>query len=136
MAALIPALALREAIVTALKADVALIALVTAAKIFGEFPGSEPDRPFIRYGEADAVPLRSSCHEGAAIAFPIHAFSAEKFTDEVMDMNAAIVACLDGKVVTLDGGAKATIVLGSSQLLRDGADPNAWHGFNQFTATC
>jgi hypothetical protein len=134
--ALNPALELREAIVTLLKADAPLVSLVTTAKIFGEFPGAQPVRPFVRYGEDDVTPQRVSCWAGANVAFPVHAFSAEKFTDQVKAINAAIVNALDGKVIVLDGGVKATITWNSSQLLRDGADPNAWHGFNQFEARC
>lgn len=134
--ALAPALELREAIVTLLKGDEALLALVATGSIFGEYPGAEPARPFVRYGEDDTRPQPSACWQGANVAFPVHAFSAEKFTDEAKAMNAAIINALDGKVVTLEGGAKATITCQGSQLLRDGADPNAWHGFNQFEARC
>lgn len=136
MSALNPALPLREAIVTILKADAPLVALVTAAKVFGEHPGAMPERPFVRYGEDDTTPLRVACWEGATVAFPVHAFSAQKYTDQVKDMNAAIVTALDGQVIELDGGVKATIVWQGSQLMRDGADPNAWHGFNRFEARC
>lgn len=136
MSALNPALQLREAIVTILKADAGLLALVTAGSIYGEYPGAQPERPFVRYGEDDAAPARSTCWEGAVVAFPVHAFSADKFTDEVKGLNAAIVTALDGKVITLEGGSKATILWQRSQVLRDGADPNAFHGFNQFEAHC
>lgn len=135
--ALEPSLQLREAIVTLLKADTALVALLaTADKVFGEYPGAQPDRPFVRYGEDDTAPNRSACWEGAVVAFPVHAFSAQKYTDEVKGLNAAIVAALDGKTVDLEDAGKATIIWQGSQVLRDGADPNAWHGFNRFEARC
>lgn len=136
MSALYPALDLREAIVTILKADAPVVALVTAAKVFGEHPGALPERPFVRYGEDDTVPTRVMCWEGATVDFPVHAFSAQKYTDEIKRINAAIVTALDGQVIELDGGVKAHIEWLGSPLLRDGADPNAWHGFNRFRARC
>lgn len=136
MSAQNPALSLRQKVVVALKNDAALIAKVPVARIYGEYPGATPARPFVRYGEDDANPRRVSCWEGAEIAFPVHSFSAQPFTDEVRQIDAAIVAALDGKVLDLGDGLKATITWAGTQLLRDGADANAWHGFNQFVATC
>lgn len=134
--ALNPALPLREAIITTLKADAPLVALVAAASIYGEHPTTQPARPFIRYGEDDTLPAPVACWEGATVAFPIHAFSAAKYTDEIKGLNAAIVTALHGKVIELDDGTKAHIRWQGSQVLRDGADPNAWHGFNRFEARC
>lgn len=135
MSAINPSLDLREAIVTLLKADAPLVALVAADSIHGEHPTAQPNRPFVRYGEDDAVPNRVMCWEGATVAFPVHAFSDQKWTDEVKGIMAAIVTALDGQVIDLGGGVKANITWAGSQLLRDGADPGAWHGFNRFTAT-
>lgn len=133
--ALDPSLPLRQAIVTLLNADAGLLALVPAARIFGEQTTALPDRPFVRYGEDEIQPRRSSCWDGAVIDFPVHGFSAEPFTDEIRGINAAITGALDGLVIEVDTDLKATIAWVSSQIMRDGADPNAWHGFNRFQAT-
>lgn len=132
--ALDPSLALRQAIVTTLKADAGLLAMVAAGQIFGEQTDSMPDRPFVRYGEDDAQPLRSSCWDGANVDFPVHSFSAEKFTDQVKGMNAAIAAALDGAVLDLGDGLLARVYWLGSQVIRDGSDPNAWHGIARFQA--
>jgi hypothetical protein len=134
--ALDPSLLLRQAIVTHLKADAALLALVPADRIFGEQPGALPDRPFVRYGEDESRPRRSSCWDGATVDFPVHAFSADKFTDEVKAMSAAISAALDGLVIELSPAITARLQWLGSQVMRDGGDPNAWHGFSRFQATC
>lgn len=133
--ALDPSLPLREAIVTLLRADAPLVALVPTARVYGEQPSDDlPERPFVRFGEDDTLPNRTSCWDGASTDFPVHSFSKAKYTDEVRQMNAAIGTALDGKVIELDGGLKARLRWLGSQVMRDGADPRAWHGINRFQA--
>lgn len=134
--ALDPALELRQAIVRYLRSNSALTLLVPADQIFGEQPvEAMPERPFIRYGEDDTQPRRTSCWDGASIEFPMHAFSAEKNTDEVKGLNRAIAFALDGKVIEVEPGLVARLKWLGSRVMRDAGDPNAWHGFSRFEAT-
>lgn len=129
-----PSLALREAVVTKLRTVDALTAITE--RIYGEQPSDTlPERPFSRYGVDQISPLPSACGDGAEIEFPVHSFSTKKYTDQVRTMNAAIAAGLDGLVLTLEGGERATIVWRGSTVQRDAADPTAWHGTARFRAT-
>jgi hypothetical protein len=130
-----PSLALREAVVERLRATSGLTNITTVAKVFGEQPEPTPERPFTRYGVDDIVPMRPSCWDGAQIEFPIHSFSMAKFSDQVRQMNAAVAMALDDATLELDGGMKATLRWNGSTVLRDAADPKAWHGIARFVAT-
>lgn len=137
-----PSLPLREAVVTKLKTVSALIAITTAAKVYGEQPSDTlPERPFCRYGDDLVTPLPSSCGNGAEVEFPIHSFSTKKYTDQVRQMNAIIADALGGAepdhslALTLEGGETATLVWLGSTVTRDAGDPTAWHGIARFRAT-
>lgn len=130
-----PSLALRQAVVERLRENADLIEITTADKVFGEQPYPVPDRPFTRYGVDDITPRRTSCWDGATNEFPIHSFSAATYSDEVKRMNAAIAADLDGAVLELDDGNSAILEWLGSTVLRDAADPKAWHGIARFRAT-
>jgi hypothetical protein len=133
-----PSLALREKVVTRLRAASSLTDITTANKVFGEQPGDPlPERPFTRYGVDDVTPRRPSCWDGAVIEFPIHSFSMTKFSDQVRQMNAAVAMALDGAVIDLDeeGTNRAEIRWLNSTILRDAGDSNAWHGIARFRAT-
>lgn len=131
----IPSLALRQKTVIRLRDTAALTEITTADRVFGEVAEPTPERPFVRFGVDEALPRRSSCWNGKRIEFPLHSFSKEKFTDEVRQMNDVLETALDGAVIDLGGGVKATLEWLSSTVLRDAGDPNAWHGITRFRAT-
>lgn len=88
-------LELRRAVVAHLRADAALIALVPAAKIFGEFATSE-DYPFIRMGYAIVTGYEASCWDGSESDFTIHAFAQGPGTAAVQTITKRIVAAMEG----------------------------------------
>lgn len=131
-----PSLALRQEVVTLLRATPGLISITTADKVFGEQPEPVPERPFARFGVDEILPRRPSCWDGAVIEFPIHSFSRKKFSDEVRQMNAAVAMALDEATIEVDDdGTKATLQWLGSTVNRDAADPKGWHGIARFRAT-
>lgn len=130
-------LPLRQAIVTILRADAALTALVPAGQNCGMRPPTNPAFPYTRYGAPDSLPLRAQCLDGATVGVTVHSFSDADYEDECANINAALAAALDGKTVELDTDfpAKAHIVWVGSQIMADAADASLWHGVNRFEAS-
>jgi len=95
-----PILALRQAIVTHLRADAAVTATAVGTRIYGERAPANPQSPFARYGVSDALP-------GFDISAPIHIFSKAEFTDDVNSIAEAIGRSLDGAVLDLSDDRKA-----------------------------
>ncbi len=119
-------LALRQAIVSALKSDAGLTAIVPAARVNGERAEANPVFPFTRYGITDA--------RRTSIDVPIHAFSKAEYTDEVAGINAAIVTALDGRTLDLGGGEKAYLTWAGSTIIPDAAEAGVYHGINRFSS--
>lgn len=88
-------LELRRAVVAHLRADAALIALVPAAKIFGEFATTE-DRPFIRMGDPIVTGWEASCWDGSESDFTIHAFAEGPGRAAIQTIGKRIVAAMEG----------------------------------------
>ncbi len=130
-----PTLALRRAIIGALKADSGVTDLVADGRVYGERALAKPIFPFIRYGITDARPKRGTCWDGATIDLPIHAFSKAEFTDEAVNINRAIQLALDGKALQLEGGATAYVTWAGSTVIPDAAEAGIWHGISRFSAT-
>lgn len=129
-------LLLRQATVSHLKADGPLLAIVgTADNVHGERSGAAPAFPFTRYGVAETLPARAQCWDGVRVAFPIHSFSKQPFTDEAHGMNAAVAQALDGAVLALDDGGKAHIAWLGSTVLPDPVESDVFHGISRFEAT-
>ena len=126
-------LALRQAVIATLRGNGQLTAIVPAARNYGMRSPAEPTWPFTRYGAPDALPLRAQCLDGATIGFSVHGFSNEQFEDECANINAAVSAALDDKVLDL-GGPKAHVIWRGSQIVADAAEADAWHGINRFEA--
>lgn len=128
-------LALRQAVITRLRVDADLIAIVPAARVFGMKPSATPEWPFTRYGTPDTTPRRATCWDGQDTDFTVHSFSKMEFEDQCATINGAIVDSLGDAVLALPGGGKATVLWLGSQILEDGAVAGAWHGLNRFRAT-
>jgi hypothetical protein len=115
-----PILALRKAIVTHLRADTSVTALVPAVRLYGERAPASPTWPFMRYGVSDAVP-------GYEITVPLHIFSKDPFTDDVNAIAEAIGGSLDGKTLSLADGRSAYLKWESVRVIGDAAEADAWH---------
>jgi hypothetical protein len=103
--------------------------------------------PFGRYGQPLTSPLRasglnSSQHSFAYRAYtkPLYAGGAPTGTllasaeSQAEDMAAAIVAALDGRVLLLDSGNRATITWLGSNCLSDPTEADAWQANVNFLA--
>lgn len=130
-------LPLRQAVITTLRTDSDLTALVPSERVYGMSTPATTEWPFSRYGSPDSLPFRGQCIDGATITFSVHSFSKAEFEDECAQINAAVSAALDRKTLELDSpvGAKAHVTWRGSQIVPDPTEASAWHGINRFEAT-
>lgn len=92
------ALPLQSALVAALRADADISALV-AGRIYDE-PPDTPVRPFLRVGNIEPAPLRTTCGRGERIVFSVEAYSRPASSvgrTEATRLAAAVVEALDEK---------------------------------------
>lgn len=132
----------RRAVLTRLKADAALTALVPAGSIYPQAVPSEPAWPFVKLGPTGTLRLRAACVNGGLVTVDVHAFArarvsggqtVETAEDHASRIGAAIEAALADNRITLEGGATADIELGDIRLLQD-QEPDAFHWFAQLNA--
>jgi hypothetical protein len=129
----------RRAILTRLKADTGVTALVPTARIN---PPGVPVWPFIVLRSPVTLPLRASCLRGGLVTWDVHAFAGPRLSagavvetaeDHAGSIGAAIEAALADNRIALEGGATAHIRLSDIRLLQDG-DPDHYHWFCQINA--
>lgn len=130
-------LQLREAIITRLRADAQLIALVPPARIYGMRQPATTLWPFTRYGSTDTKPALAQCWDGQVVNLTLHAFSKAQYEDEVAQISSAIAEALGGAVLTLEDAeaSKAHLRWRQSQIVPDAAEASAWHGIVRLEAT-
>jgi hypothetical protein len=134
----------RKAILSALKADDAVTALVPAAQIYPARTPAEPQWPFQRYGIASFLPLKSSGEDGQVIATAVHSFA--RATDSqpdgeqaASDIAAATAALLDGPegkglVLDLGEGTTAIVRVEGGRTLQD-EEADDWHSITNIEVT-
>lgn len=125
-------LAVREAVVAHLKANAALILLVSANSIHGEQPpaGEKLKWPFIRYGLPISGPWAATGWRGSTHRVTLHAFSHGPFTDAINKISAAVVNAMQGLVLpTLD---LVDLQWVGTQVVRDTDEANAYHAICEF----
>lgn len=136
-------LPVRRAILTALKADGPLIAIVPAASIYPQATTATPAWPFIRYGSPAGVPVRASCVDAVEITVAIHGFAKPRLAgsqiietaeDHAARIGAAIATALGGKSLALEGGGNARLRWTGSQLFGDADEADAFHTVQNFVA--
>jgi len=129
----------RRALLTRLKSDAALTALVPAASIN---PVGEPAWPFILLRSPVTQRLRAACVVGGLVSWDVHVFAGpresggaivETGEDHAGRIGAAIETALADNRITIEGGAVARIALSDIRLLPDG-DVDHWHWFAQVNA--
>lgn len=123
-------LRLRQAIVTRLRADADLTAIVPEDRIYGRRSPATLTWPFVRCGAMDETPLR----KGTELRVSIHGFSKQQYEDEAADINAAVQASLEDAVIELSPSVKAYMVWIGAQIIEDAAEASAWHGIATFNA--
>lgn len=127
----------RRAVLTRLKADPGVLALIPKASIYPTTVPANPSFPFARYGAVSTTPFRLSGLNSSATRFSVHAFTGsvkndtgqvtETAEDRAGKIAEAIMTALDGYVLPLDGGMHATIAWLDSPVGIDGDEPGAWH---------
>lgn len=137
-------LPVRRAILTGVKADAPLTAEVPASSIHPQSPLVEPTWPFIKYGASSGIAIRASCVDGNELAGALHGFSrgrhdgtgalVETAEDHAARIGALMAKAIDRRVFTLDDGRQVKVRWTGSRLLPDGAEPDAYHTIQTFTA--
>ncbi len=134
-------LEVRRAVLTALKADAGLIAIVPAASIYPMTVPAEPTWPFIKMGAPSGIPIRGACVDGVSGIFAVHGFSKGRYTgqrlvetgeDHAARIGAAIAAALDKQGLMLDDDIRLHVLWTNSQLMMDGAEAGAFHAIENF----
>lgn len=128
-------LELRRGIITALKADSGVAALV-GARVYEE-PPAKVTFPFIRYGFPIVTDFRPDGWTGGNYDLTVHAFSVVN-TDEVESIAKAIQLALDEVDVPIDGdGGVLSLVWRTKNIIRDTDEASAYHaivGLSAITA--
>lgn len=134
----------RRAVLTIMKADVALGALVAKVSIYPQRTDPTPVWPFIRCGAPSVVPVRAACVDGGNLTMAVHGFAkpriqgqsvVETAEDHASRIGAAVARALDRQKVTIPGGT-LTISWQGSQLLQDPEEADAFHTVQNFRIRC
>lgn len=128
----------RRAILTQLKRDPGVTAIVQPTQIHGQAPGVVA-WPFITLGPPQVLPIKATCVDGGAVNTPISGFAKSRMSgnvkvetaeDHASRLGAAIERALDdsGENILVDGKpARVTHRLADMRLLMDGQEPDAFH---------
>lgn len=125
--------ATERAAVISLKSDTALLAIVPKAQI--EPTAEAPDWPFIRLDGTQAIPQGRGCTARSEVTFMLHSFAKPRYDADVMvetahdhagRIGSAVVEAINNRAFIVDG-RRYHFTVRSSRLMRDGADPTAYH---------
>lgn len=128
-------LAVRIAIVSYLKARPSLAGLGGRVLVV---PDPNQIWPFVRYGAVTSVPFRGQGFDGSSLAGTIHAFARGETDDDCSALSALLSSELDGVTLPLIAPYPARlsdIRWTQTQVLRDIAERDGWHGIVQFVGT-
>lgn len=134
-----PANESQSAIISALKADADLIALIPKARIYPQQTPNNPVRPFIKMGAPIVTPIYVDGGDCADFSAAIHCFAdatgdakdARVFSMNIASHIARIINAMDS--VSITGGMRLAVHVQQIQGMQDGA-PSAWHSFVTFRA--
>jgi len=133
-----------KATLTVLKADAPLTALVAKTSIepMPNTAGVNADGsnkwPFVRLDVTQSIPQGRGCTARASVGFIVHSFGkaavngsgqiTKTARDVAGDINSAVVEALHGHAYAVNG-KRYRFRVTSSQLMQDGAEADAYHGF-------
>jgi Protein of unknown function (DUF3168) len=104
-----PSLELQGAMVTALKADAALDALIVD-RIYDRVPPA-PTFPYITVGDDQVISAHADCLEGSTQIFAtLHAWSRKPGMVETKRISGAIVTALNAAALPLNGGYRLVLL--------------------------
>lgn len=124
---------LRAAVLTHLKADAGLTAIIPAARLYPATTPAQPTWPFGRFDTPQSVPLDLTCVAGSTVTFRYHGFAkgtsnVETAEDEALRIAAALEHALHNRRIALPSlSTDAKITVTSAQAIMDGAEQSAWH---------
>lgn len=128
----------RRDILTRLKADAGLVAIVPATQIHSVAPLVAPTWPFIKLGPPHTVPRRAAGLVAGDVTIGVHAFArarldgssamVETAEDHASRIGEAIEAVLDDKGGNLSAGVVRYRLI-DHQLLVDAGEETAFHWF-------
>lgn len=110
-----PSLPLQAALVAALKGNVGS---AVGAKVYDQVP-TAPVFPYVSLGDAQVVPDKAGCIDGADVYVQIDVWSRAVGYPETKTIAAAIVAKLDDKPLTVTGHDVVIMEHQGTQYLRD-----------------
>lgn len=127
----------RRALLTRLKADASLLALVPVVSI--DPYDDPPTWPFVTLESPVTRRMRAASLNGGLVSFDVHAFARARIVagvtvedgrDHCSRIGGAIEAALADNRFPIESGAVMHVQLSDMRLLRDG-DPDAFHYFAQ-----
>jgi hypothetical protein len=113
-----PSLPLQGALVTALKADVDVAAIV-ADRVYDMPPGPTPTFPYVSWGSAQVLPEKFDCIEGTEIHLTIDAWSRQPGYPEVKRIADAVISAIDEQPPTISGFSVLELQLEQVNYLAD-----------------
>jgi len=132
----------RRDMVSRLKGNAGITALVPAVDIHGQTILSEPNWPFIKTGRPSLTPRRAACLDAGTVLVAVHAFARPRYDgggamietaeDHADRIGKAIEAVLDRAGGEISDGAatgRVRYMLADRQLMPDGAEEDAFHWF-------
>jgi hypothetical protein len=135
----------RRVVLSALKADGLVTALIPAGSIYPSTVPATRTFPFTRYGAPQASPFRASGLNSSSLRPTVHAFTKPLYAGglptgallataecQAENMAAAIKACLDERVLALEGGMTVTLTWLGSNCMQDPTETDAWHAIVNF----
>jgi len=130
---------LQRAVVQALK-SAADVSAIVEDRIYDRVPRAKDGSinatfPFVSIGDTQLLPELAECTDAAETALTLHAWSRAVGFPEALRLAAAVTAALHDVDIPLQGGALQSLLLESSQVLRDpdGLTSHAVLTFNVLT---
>lgn len=138
----------RRAVLTLLKTDATVTALVDSASIYGQQTPVAPNGerrvawPFILVGSLFGAPIRAACVDGLELEGAVHGYAKDRKSgvrtvetaeDHASRIGAAIAGALDRRKVPIAGGTLAIRWTGP-RLIADDAD--GFHTVQGFRFRC
>ena len=125
----------RRAVLTHLKADQTLIALVAPASIYPSRTPPTPTWPFVRWDGPQSIPIDLTCVAGATVTFLLHGFAkdrkqgtavVETAEDHASRIGSALKLALHNRRLPV-ANTTARMTVRSARLIQDGAEADAYH---------
>lgn len=112
-----PSLELQSAIITKLKADPGVQAVV-GQRVYDEVP-PEPTFPYISLGDNQVLPDKADCIDGTEIYWQIDGWARDPTFPKTKQISKAVVACLDDQDLVVSNYAAIVVEIQTINYLHD-----------------